>query len=480
MNATHVIRWLIAIGLFTGVAPDSRAQEFVFTDLDFPNAFSTWAMGLNDAKEVVGFYFGADSVRHGFVYNGNSYITFDYPGAVRTDAYGINNAGTVVGWYDDSSGVRRGFIKDGTTYTTLDPPNASSTRPHDINDAGTIVGTFADNTGTSFVYDGSNYTTLAYPGAAFTVAYGINNAGTVVGWYYDGSDGHGFIYDGSYTTLDVPSTPDRFVRSSIAYGINDAGIVVGKYEDLYLVTRGFLYDGVTFIGVEPPGVGQGTRINNEVTGINNNGDLSGWYEPGQFASGYVRSATQVFDDVPTNYWAFSFIERLADSGITAGCGNANFCPEAAVTRAQMAVFLERGMNGSSFSPPVATGNVFLDVGAGDFAASFIEQLFLDGITAGCGSNIYCPDIDVTRAQMAVFLLRAKYGAGYVPSPQVCVLIYPPVCGFSDVDSSHSSAVWIEQLAAEGITVGCGNGKFCPEAPVTRAQMAVFLVRTFGL
>ena len=52
--------------------------------------------------------------------------------------------------------------------------------------------------------------------------------------------------------------------------------------------------------------------------------------------------------------------------------------------------------------------------------------------------------------------------------------------FNDVDLSYWAVHWIEQLAAEGITSGCGNGNYCPEDPVTRAQMAVFLVRTFGL
>jgi len=179
-----------------------------------------------------------------------------------------------------------------------------------------------------------------------------------------------------------------------------------------------------------------------------------------------------FDDAGPGYWAFAFIEALARSGITAGCGNGNYCPSSPVSRAQMAVFLERGMNGSDFSPQAATGNVFLDVGATDFAASFIEQLSSDGITSGCGSNNYCPNADVTRAQMAVFLLRAKHGAGYSP---------PPANGvFGDVDLSHWAVHWIEQLAAEGITSGCGNGNYCPDAVVTRDQMAVFLVRAFGL
>jgi len=180
----------------------------------------------------------------------------------------------------------------------------------------------------------------------------------------------------------------------------------------------------------------------------------------------------VFFDVQPDHWAFSFIETLFGAGISAGCGNDNYCPDNPVTRAQMAVFLERGMNGSGFSPPAASGHVFLDVDAGDFAASFIEQLASDGITAGCGNNNYCPDAEVTRAQMAVFLLRAKYGAGYSPPA--------PTGVFDDVNLSYWAVDWIEQLAVEGITAGCGGGNYCPDSEVTRDQMAVFLVRTFGL
>jgi len=179
-----------------------------------------------------------------------------------------------------------------------------------------------------------------------------------------------------------------------------------------------------------------------------------------------------FDDAGPDYWAFTYIEALARAGISSGCGGGDFCPLDPVTRAQLAVFLERGMNGSGFNPPAATGNVFLDVAANDFAASFIEQLASDGITSGCGGGNYCPDAEVTRDQMAVFLLRAKYGSTYSPPTATGV--------FGDVDLGHWAVHWIEQLAAEGITAGCGGGNYCPDAPVTRDQMAVFLVRTFGL
>jgi hypothetical protein len=53
-------------------------------------------------------------------------------------------------------------------------------------------------------------------------------------------------------------------------------------------------------------------------------------------------------------------------------------------------------------------------------------------------------------------------------------------GFGDVAVDHWAASWIKHLAAEGITGGCGNGNYCPEEPVTRAQIAIFLVRTFNL
>lgn len=144
-----------------------------------------------------------------------------------------------------------------------------------------------------------------------------------------------------------------------------------------------------------------------------------------------------------------------------------------MTRAQMSVFLLRGMNGAAYSPPDATGLVFDDVPANSFAAAWIEQMVDDGITTGCGGGNFCPNGLVTRAQMAVFLLRAKHGAGYTP---------PPATGteFSDVPIDGFAAAWIEQLVAEGITSGCGGGNYCPSAPVTRAQMAVFLQRVFNL
>ncbi len=183
-----------------------------------------------------------------------------------------------------------------------------------------------------------------------------------------------------------------------------------------------------------------------------------------------------FFDVPPDNWAWKYIEAIYNAGITGGCGNnpLRYCPDTKVTRTEMAIFLERGMNGPSFVPPDAVGGVFHDIPTGHWAAKWIEQLATDSITGGCGNGNYCPNGLVTREQMAVFLLRAKYGPTYNP-PAV-----GDSTGFNDVPVNYWAATWIKQLAAEGITSGCGGGNFCPLQSVTRAQMAVFLQVTFGL
>ncbi len=179
-----------------------------------------------------------------------------------------------------------------------------------------------------------------------------------------------------------------------------------------------------------------------------------------------------FLDVPTDYWAWQYIEAIYAAGITSGCGNGNYCPADNVTRAQMAIFLLRGIHGSFYTPPAATGTVFTDVPADYWAASWIEQLALEGITGGCGNGSYCPDAPITRAEMSIFLLRAKYGSTYVPPTATGVL-------FLDVPADYWAVDWIEQLYNEGVAQGCGNGNFCPDTQMTRDQMAVFLQRLFG-
>jgi hypothetical protein len=179
-----------------------------------------------------------------------------------------------------------------------------------------------------------------------------------------------------------------------------------------------------------------------------------------------------FTDAETSIY-LSFIVRLVANGLTAGCGTGIYCPDNPVTRAQMAVFLLRGLEGLCYVPAAETGTVFGDVPVGSFAARWIEELATRQVTTGCGGGNYCPNNPVTREQMAVFLLRTLGGPTYLPPP--C-----PAPTFSDVPCSSGFAAWIYDLVDRGITAGCGGGLYCPLDNVTRGQMAVFLSVTFDL
>lgn len=111
--------------------------------------------------------------------------------------------------------------------------------------------------------------------------------------------------------------------------------------------------------------------------------------------------------------------------------------------------------------------------AGHFAASEVRVMSAAGITGGCGAGIYCPNAPVTRAQMAIFLLKAIKGGNFVPSAATGNV-------FDDVASNSFAASFIEEFSTLGITSGCGNNNYCPDAPVNREQMAAFIQRTFDL
>ena len=122
-------------------------------------------------------------------------------------------------------------------------------------------------------------------------------------------------------------------------------------------------------------------------------------------------------------------------------------------------------------PATDSGTFFDDDGS--IFEEDIEWLAVTGITAGCNpphNTLFCPDESITRAQMAAFLVRALSLSGGVPDR------------FTDDDGSIFE-LDIEALAAAGITAGCNpplSDRFCPNDPVSRAQMAAFLGRAVGL
>jgi hypothetical protein len=189
---------------------------------------------------------------------------------------------------------------------------------------------------------------------------------------------------------------------------------------------------------------------------------------GTLVKGWVAD----FLDVPENHQFHSYVTTLVSNAITVGIGGGLYGVDQPTKRQQMAVFLLKARHGLCYVPPPCTG-VFPDVPCPSLSfAPWIEALAAEQITGGCGGGLYCPDIPVRRDQMAVFLLKSKYGPDYVPP--ACTGVY------ADVPCPGQFANWIEQLGTEQITGGCGGGNYCPASSNTRGQMAVFIVKTFNL
>ncbi|HEX2153346.1 MAG TPA: PQQ-dependent sugar dehydrogenase [Acidimicrobiia bacterium] len=163
------------------------------------------------------------------------------------------------------------------------------------------------------------------------------------------------------------------------------------------------------------------------------------------------------------------VEAIAVADITRGCNppwNDEFCPGRSVTRGEMAAFLTRALN------LPAGPDRFVDDALSVFQDD-INALAASDVTRGCNppeNDRFCPDRPVTRGEMAAFLTRAY---GYVASE-------------SDVFEDDDSSIFegdIDALASADVTRGCNppeSDRFCPDDPVTRAQMASFLVRAEGL
>lgn len=127
-------------------------------------------------------------------------------------------------------------------------------------------------------------------------------------------------------------------------------------------------------------------------------------------AGHLPGYRGIFADVPASNPFARFIEHLYDHGVTSGCATSprRYCPNDAVTRGQMAVFLLRAIGHADSSHLDSYQGTFADVPSSHPFARFIEHLYDHGVTAGCATNPlrYCPSSSVTRAQMAIFLVRA--------------------------------------------------------------------------
>ncbi len=196
--------------------------------------------------------------------------------------------------------------------------------------------------------------------------------------------------------------------------------------------------------------------------------------------------TPIFADVPADHWARAYIEALYLQGYLAGCSQEPllYCPEQGLTRAEMAVFVERGDHGGGYLPPEPISPPFQDVALGTWSAKWVDALRKDGYTAGCSADppLYCPDRMHTRAEATVFFERMLHGPDFYPNE-------PSSQEFSDVPIGPQApwyGPWVYAANADGLLEPCedeanrGDSLFRPLEAITRAEAACMLAHARGL
>jgi pimeloyl-ACP methyl ester carboxylesterase len=185
-----------------------------------------------------------------------------------------------------------------------------------------------------------------------------------------------------------------------------------------------------------------------------------------------EGGSEIFSDVPSDYWAYDYIIAIYDAGITTGCAQDNpdtpenerrYCPEDSVTRGQMAAFIIRSKFGENFT--YTTTPYFSDVPSGHVFFKYVQKMKDEGITVTTGT--YMVDDVVTREQMAAFIIRSKFGENFT---------YTQTPYFSDVPSDNVFFKYVQKMKDEGITTTTGT--YMASSNVTREQMAAFLARAF--
>ena len=263
----------------------------------------------------------------------------------------------------------------------------------------------------------------------------------------------------------------RIVVSSTPGSGNPAGASVTLAGFHFLTGAAVTVAGVPATGVNVANYNQITATTpslppgslNDVTVTNTDGSA------GTLPNGWIAD----FLDVPGGHIFYSYVTTLVRNAITVGVGGGNYGAAQDTKRQQMAVFLLKAKFGICYTPPPCTVPAFPDVPCSSNFAPWINALVAQGITGGCAGGNFCPTSPVNRQQMAVFLLKAFEGSSY--APPACT-----VATFADVPCSHQFAPWIYELVARNITAGCGGGNYCPGTSANRGQIATFIVKTFGL
>jgi probable HAF family extracellular repeat protein len=220
---------------------------------NFPGSAQTVVADVNDSGVTVGYFSRTNKASgvngyNGFylkdsVYHKVAFTTGNNSSPAVNQLTGINDAGIAVGYFVDSLGDSHAYRYNIGThkFSRLNVQGSSNVTATGINAGGAIVGYFTNASGKVVAFlrrPSGQVVTFARPGAVATQAFGINKGGVAVGAYTIGGDTYGFTWQAGrgFRTVNDPNG----VGSTVVNGINNAGDLVGFYIDAQGNTDGML------------------------------------------------------------------------------------------------------------------------------------------------------------------------------------------------------------------------------------------------
>jgi hypothetical protein len=276
--------------------------------------------------------------------------------------------------------------------------------------------------------------------------------------------------------------------------MDEVGNFVVAWSSFYQDGSGWGVHGQRFGGIlfpamgldATPSLGPGVTLASDGNGVLEPGETvvveTFWQNVSGFAQGPITGRVNAFTGPPGPVYTVTDSNAsfgTIPNGQTVGCSVTQDCYGVGVSGARPAThwdgIMEEGVNsvilGQAKLWDIHVGESFTDVPRTNPFYRFIETLLHNGVTSGCGANVYCPQASTSREQMAVFVLVAAEEATF--SPVACGAT--PM--FNDVPVTSPFCPWVEELARQGVVSGCGGGNYCPADPVSREQMPVFVLRT---
>lgn len=171
-----------------------------------------------------------------------------------------------------------------------------------------------------------------------------------------------------------------------------------------------------------------------------------------------------FADLLDTHWAYGYISNLYCADIISGFGDGLFHPGYNMSRAQFAKILTLSLGWPLLNPANPTFN---DVSLGHWAYRYIETANAHGAMSGGGDGRFQPEQNVSRAQLAASIVRAR---GFTAAT-------PGLPTFADVPADYWAYGQIEIAASLAIVSGFSDGNFRPDAFSDRAQLAKIIRRS---